>query len=287
MFEIIFTKRHIVKPHISGAKNETKVHLKLFVSLYIDIQVVEQGKCNKKNIITHIAVVTVQPFEINRLYISLKFPASLKIPEPLYNIIIIGITISFAGKPSINAVNITPSIPNILANGFRKSVTYEIILALPIFIFANIHIISPAGTETATALPNIDMVLSNILRIITLIICGFLYGGSSSANDEFSPFSNVFESIFDITKVIIMPSIITPSKMRSVNIEATALFEFLTKKIVISAIKAGNRPLQGTNEFVIIAINLSRGESIILHPVTPQALHPNPIHIVYIILYMN
>ena len=31
---------------------------------------------------------------------------------------------------------------------------------------------------------------------------------------------------------------------------------------------------------VIIAINLSRGESIIRHPTIPAALHPNPIHIV-------
>ena len=53
-----------------------------------------------------------------------------------------------------------------------------------------------------------------------------------------------------------------------------------TKNIVISAISVGKRPLQGTNTFVKIAINLSRGESIILQPVTPQALHPNPIHIV-------
>ena len=52
------------------------------------------------------------------------------------------------------------------------------------------------------------------------------------------------------------------------------------KNIVEIAIKVGNRPLQGTNVFVSIAINLSLGESIILHPITPQALHPKPIHIV-------
>ena len=42
----------------------------------------------------------------------------------------------------------------------------------------------------------------------------------------------------------------------------------------------GNLPLHGTKLFVIIAINRSLGESIILVPVTPTALHPNPIHIV-------
>ena len=37
------------------------------------------------------------------------------------------------------------------------------------------------------------------------------------------------------------------------------------KNIVDIAIKVGNLPLQGTKLFVSIAINLSLGESIILH----------------------
>ena len=40
--------------------------------------------------------------------------------------------------------------------------------------------------------------------------------------------------------------------------------------------------LHGTKLFVKIAISLSRGESIILHPVTPQALQPKPMHMVII-----
>ena len=36
----------------------------------------------------------------------------------------------------------------------------------------------------------------------------------------------------------------------------------------------GNLPLQGDSEFVMIATKRSRGESIILHPVTPTALQP-------------
>ena len=48
----------------------------------------------------------------------------------------------------------------------------------------------------------------------------------------------------------------------------------------INVIIVGNRPLQGTKLFVSIASNLSRGESMILHPTTPAALQPNPIHIV-------
>ena len=53
-----------------------------------------------------------------------------------------------------------------------------------------------------------------------------------------------------------------------------------TKKMVISDIMVGKRPLQGTKLLVKIAINRSRGESMILQPITPQALQPNPIQMV-------
>ena len=54
----------------------------------------------------------------------------------------------------------------------------------------------------------------------------------------------------------------------------------LAKNIDEIVIKKGKRPLHGTKLFVSMATNLSLGESIILHPTTPAALHPNPIHIV-------
>lgn len=41
---------------------------------------------------------------------------------------------------------------------------------------------------------------------------------------------------------------------------------------------SANLPLHGTKLFVIIAIKRSLGESIILHPTIPAALHPKPIH---------
>ena len=75
--------------------------------------------------------------------------------------------------------------------------------------------------------------------------------------------------------VIITPRIMTPRRMI-----ADIILPDVTKNIVIIMIIVGKRPLQGTKLFVIIAISLSRGESIILHPVTPQALQPNPIAIV-------
>ena len=50
--------------------------------------------------------------------------------------------------------------------------------------------------------------------------------------------------------------------------------------IEIIVISMGNLPLHGVKLFVSMAINLSLGESIILHPVTAQALQPKPIAIV-------
>jgi hypothetical protein len=50
------------------------------------------------------------------------------------------------------------------------------------------------------------------------------------------------------------------------------------KNIAMMAISVGNRPLQGTKLLVRMAISRSRGESMILQPITPQALHPKPIH---------
>ena len=56
--------------------------------------------------------------------------------------------------------------------------------------------------------------------------------------------------------------------------------KIVIKNIVITDISEGNRPLHGTKELVKMAISFSRGESIILVPVTPTALHPTPMHIV-------
>ena len=49
------------------------------------------------------------------------------------------------------------------------------------------------------------------------------------------------------------------------------------KNNVRMAMIVGNRPLHGTRLLVRIAISRSLGESMILHPVTPATLHPNPI----------
>ena len=98
--------------------------------------------------------------------------------------------------------------------------------------------------------------------------------------EEGIPFKIVFDNIFDIKRVITTPSIITPIKIRAENRERNGDTIPAAKNIVIIDISMGKRPLHGTKLFVIIAISLSRGESIIRQPITPAALQPNPMHIV-------
>ena len=180
----------------------------------------------------------------------------------------------------MNASIITPSKPNAFPNGSRKSETIVKRFSSPIVTFAAIQIISPAGAATAAARPKTKIVLSNIDEIIVLRICGRLYGGSSNVNDDGTPFNAVTESIFETKSVKIIPNIINPESIKADNAERVKEYDDVTKNIDMIDIIAGNLPLQGTKEFVIIAISLSRGESIILQPTTPAALHPNPIHMV-------
>ena len=85
----------------------------------------------------------------------------------------------------------------------------------------------------------------------------------------------------EIRNVIIIQIRITVMSISVEVIELKKVDEIIpAKNIVIIEINIGNLPLQGTKLFVRIANNLSLGESIIRQPTTPQALHPNPIHIV-------
>lgn len=186
----------------------------------------------------------------------------------------IGMTISFAGNPKKKAINITPSIPIIFPNGSRKLVHILSIDVSPMYIFANNHMISPAGILTNTALFKTNNVLSNIDLIITFVICGLLYGGNSNMNDDVSPFNIVFDNSLETKNVTIIPNMINKVKIMEPIILLTI------KNIDISEMNKGNLPLHGTKEFVRTAISLSLGESIILAPITPTALQPNPCVIV-------
>lgn len=192
--------------------------------------------------------------------------------------IIIGMTISLAGNPKIKAIKITPSKPIALANGSKALEQMCKILLSPIFILAINQIIKPAGAEIHIALFRTNKVRSNIDLIITFPICGLRYGGNSKVNDEGIPFKIVFDSNLEIAKVMTIPIKIIKVKRPAL---ASELFPILIiKNIVIIEIKIGNLPLQGTKLLVKIAISLSLGESMILAPITPTALHPKPMAIV-------
>ena len=133
---------------------------------------------------------------------------------------------------------------------------------------------------TEIALPNINIVLSNIDLTNTFKNCGFLYGGNSNTKEDGIPFSIVLDKILDIISVIIIPNIITKITDKVDRIDAPIPPIVPAINILAIVIKNGNLPLHGTKLFVKIAIILSLGESIILHPVTPQLLQPNPMHMV-------
>ena len=98
--------------------------------------------------------------------------------------------------------------------------------------------------------------------------------------EDGTPFKMVFDSIFDTIKVANTPSTITPVIVSVAMKLCRRLLAAPAINMVVIAMSVGNLPLQGTRKFVIIAINLSLGESIILQPMTPAALHPKPMHIV-------
>ncbi len=254
------------------------VHFMLLVSLCIVKQVVEHGQCIRVKIIKHNAVISFQSFAINIFLRASKFVSSFISVPDVYPITVNGITISFAGKAKIKAISIIPSRPISRANGSRKSAQIFNIDTESICTFAIIQIINPAGAATDTARPKTKSVLSKTDRAITLLICGFLNGGSSSEKDDGTPFKHVFVRIFDTKSVMKIPKQITAVKIK-VDITFDEKFEE-TKKMEIIEINIGKRPLQGTKEFVKIAVNRSLSESIILLPVTPAALHPKPIQIV-------
>ena len=94
-------------------------------------------------------------------------------------------------------------------------------------------------------------------------------GGSSSKKVLSSCFSTVWLKQPDTA--------MTPSTPRTIQSDTISAAPALGKNRLPRRIRVGNQPLQGTMAFVRIAMSLSRGESMILHPITPTALQPNPI----------
>ncbi len=78
-----------------------------------------------------------------------------------------------------------------------------------------------------------------------------------------------------------MPSVSSTAKMMSRNTKQPAARGLpLAKKQPVRSMSVGKRPLQGTRQFVSMAMSRSLGDSIIRQAVTPAALQPKPMHMV-------
>lgn len=151
------------------------------------------------------------------------------------------------------------------------------------FIWVKSHIIIPQGMADIIALDNTKIVLLIIELYRIFNTWGFLYGGNSKTKFEEEPFNIVFDKIFEVINVSIIPSrTIKHTIIVAMRLDFNVWPDIKEplKNIVAIVIKKGKRPLHGTKLFVKIAISRSRFELIILVPMTPAALHPNPIHIV-------
>lgn len=121
----------------------------------------------------HIAVIGVQPLMRRSSLRADRLEISTKVPPDIYAIIAMGITISFAGNPKMNAIIITPSRPIREPIGLRNAEQYPNNEVPFTEMFAISQIISPDGAATIAALPRTNRVLSRMERIRTFIISGF------------------------------------------------------------------------------------------------------------------
>lgn len=122
------TIKQISIPIAVGIRIDANVHFMLLVSLYIVMHVVEHGQCISEKSMVHSAVIQVQPLCASNSLSAVKSVISISRPSAIYDIIISGITISFAGNPKIKAIRITPSSPISLPNGSRNSSQTDSIL---------------------------------------------------------------------------------------------------------------------------------------------------------------
>lgn len=90
--------KQTVTPITVGKIKETKVHFMLCVSFLMVIQVVEQGQCINENSMVQIAVTGVHPLSTSSVFSWVRFWKSVRLPSAIYAIIMMGMTISLAGK---------------------------------------------------------------------------------------------------------------------------------------------------------------------------------------------
>ena len=90
---------------------------------------------------------------------------------------------------------------------------------------------------------NTNIVLSSIDLIIIFPTCGFLYGGSSSTNDDGIPFNIVFDNIFEIIRLAMIPKIITVTTISVDKNDAPIPCIVPAINILAIVIKNGNLPI--------------------------------------------
>ena len=106
-------------PKTVGIRAEANIHFAPHSFLMVS-KVVAQGQWNRQNSIVHMAVLAVHPLarkRARRLSVLIISPITV---DDVYAIIMIGITISFAGRASTNARRMTPSSPKSLAKGSKN-----------------------------------------------------------------------------------------------------------------------------------------------------------------------
>ena len=166
------TRAQDARPAAVGSANAAAVHFQLCDSLRMVIHVVEHGQCISENSIVHTAVTHVQPFCTNSVCSAERSFISTRLPVERYAMMMMGTTISLAGKPRINASRITPSRPKKRAAG-SKNAALRVRSVWPSSVrFAMTHISMPAGAATIAARPRTNSVRSKMERTITLPICG-------------------------------------------------------------------------------------------------------------------
>ena len=172
----------------------------------------------------------------------------------------------------MSAVSDAPSTPSKRPAGSRNAVTRQMGASAP--PLERSHSTSPAGNATAAARESTNRVLSMSERTRICPIFGRRNGGSSSTKDEGLPRRSVTERSLVTASVMSTARTRNPVSMSAETAPPPDPAHAAASEA--STASEGRRPLQGMNELVSTPISLSRGESIILHPIAPAALQPKP-----------
>ena len=186
-----------------------------------------------------------------------------------------GIASSLAGSANKKPVKITPLIPNSRPTPSSAPEIHSNKL-FPFTCHApSAHKSSPVGAATITAWESTCSVFPKTASFRIFFSCGRRYADISNTNGIPVSLFNLLLSREDTRNV--PPA---PIQTAAVNTSASRRLFSRPSRTAPIARSIGNRPLHGIIAFVQTAVSFSARVGMILHPVTPTALHPRPIHIV-------